>query len=94
MGRGLVQVLASMFLSTPPRGGRREIVRRQYKLVEFLSTPPRGGRLSRRLRSVTFSLFLSTPPRGGRHAHHKAALIFEELVSIHAPAWGATVILK
>ena len=60
--------------------------------VKFQSAPPRGGRLSRAHAVSTAGIkFQSAPPRGGRHglpsgiSHH-----IRGLVSIRAPAWGAT----
>ena len=57
----------------------------------FQSTPPRGGRpaISRYLRRLL--RFQSTPPRGGRRPYRVGAVPRVERVSIHAPAWGATL---
>ena len=58
---------------------------------EFQSTLPRGERLNRRARDTGSRRFQSTLPRGERPAvefpeqHHR-------LVSIHAPAGGATFV--
>jgi len=56
----------------------------------FQSTPPHGGRQAEGAKWLIHKLFQSTPPHGGRHAgiiaHNR-----EDAVSIHAPAWGATL---
>ena len=55
----------------------------------FQSTRPRGARLSRSGDGRSFCRFQSTRPRGARRAaHHRQA--GRSLISIHAPAWGAT----
>jgi len=56
----------------------------------FQSTPPRGGRQSVAQAYQVPGLFQSTPPRGGR----LFAVFYNDfvhLVSIHAPARGATL---
>ncbi len=55
----------------------------------FQSTPPRGGRPRRTNAARHIVLFQSTPPRGGRRSA-PAGPAPECLVSIHAPARGAT----
>ena len=57
--------------------------------VKFQSTHPRGVRLLLRPTDSTVVLFQSTHPRGVRQAHQRA-LPLAQMVSIHAPAWGAT----
>ena len=58
---------------------------------EFQSTPPRGGRqLLHTLGRAGFP-FQSTPPRGGRRALQPGDVAAGTVVSIHAPAWGATI---
>ena len=55
----------------------------------FQSTPPRGGRRKLLLTNSRHYKFQSTPPRGGRQKTSlKTSLIC--IVSIHAPARGAT----
>jgi len=56
----------------------------------FQSTRPRGARLMQSLRAEIDSLFQSTRPRGARlfWSDGRAA---RQNVSIHAPAWGATL---
>src|SRR5690606_30029358 len=56
---------------------------------EFQSTPPHGGRRDPKLRADLHKVFQSTPPHGGR----LVAVGVDRLggmVSIHAPARGAT----
>ncbi len=80
----------AMFQSTPPRGGRRHGSGSLTTSSRFQSTPPRGGRpIAGRARLVA-SVFQSTPPRGGRPASRRELRRTAE-VSIHAPAWGATI---
>ena len=55
----------------------------------FQSTPPRGGRPAVQDISRILNRFQSTPPRGGRQYHFSNYSI-REIISIHAPAWGAT----
>ena len=59
--------------------------------VEFQSTPPHGGRRPGAIdkRVVDLVEFQSTPPHGGRRGLHPLAVI-PVIVSIHAPARGAT----
>ena len=59
-------------------------------LLTFQSTPPRGGRLTSSCPRVEALEFQSTPPRGGRQPE-AVRLTPLDRVSIHAPAWGATV---
>src|SRR5437763_1406956 len=78
----------TLFQSTPPHGGRRTNATDVSKFCTFQSTPPRGGRLSPlSLRSMGHS-FNPRPRAGG-----DVALAIEhpgQVVSIHAPARGAT----
>ncbi len=80
---------SSRFQSTPPRGGRPTFAQVIAPPMLFQSTPPRGGRQAFAAGPRKPYTFQSTPPRGGRR------LIVRErhtqgVVSIHAPAWGAT----
>ena len=56
----------------------------------FQSTPPHGGRQAWRYIIFKRRWFQSTPPHGGRLFN---CFIYARymLVSIHAPAWGATI---
>jgi len=82
---------APSFQSTPPRGGRPPpTLPCPINIMLFQSTPPRGGRPRSPLSPSRTSRFQSTPPRGGRR--HVITSVAQCLaVSIHAPAWGATV---
>ena len=80
-----------MFQSTRPRGARHLQI--YYKLGnhEFQSTRPRGARPALGGEIVKdYIKFQSTRPRGARRLHWSARHASER-VSIHAPAWGATV---
>ncbi len=56
---------------------------------QFQSTPPHGGRPRYSLNVMPSKTFQSTPPHGGRQ-NLLAADGQPHVVSIHAPAWGAT----
>ena len=56
---------------------------------KFQSTPPRGGRRHLSQQTGISVQFQSTPPRGGRHPVLLESLPLH-IVSIHAPARGAT----
>ena len=79
------------FQSTRPRGARRH---RPCGLAQACSFNPRarvGRDMLRQVENITREKFQSTRPRGARPKRavlHAAAPV----VSIHAPAWGATAI--
>ena len=77
------------FQSTHPRGVRQKQTVAFFEAVQFQSTHPRGVRRPRQQAPAKRKLFQSTHPRGVRHKRrvwtHRLML-----VSIHAPAWGAT----
>jgi len=78
------------FQSTPPHGGRPGAKGDALIDIAFQSTPPHGGRpRSTRWRSCP-TAFQSTPPHGGRHNQGGRIIVIFD-VSIHAPAWGATI---
>ena len=56
---------------------------------QFQSTHPRGVRRKRVFHLRAFAVFQSTHPRGVRHLTSSPTFC-RDLVSIHAPAWGAT----
>ncbi len=56
----------------------------------FQSAPPRGGRREVRVRQVAERRFQSAPPRGGRPPNGERFRA-PPVVSIRAPAWGATL---
>ena len=82
--------VTSVFQSTPPHGGRR---RRNYPSLKLLCFNPRprmgGDHILDDLLSTQLK-FQSTPPHGGRHFHPHTITGIQK-VSIHAPAWGATL---
>ena len=88
-GQDLVEEI--MFQSTRPRGARR--YPSMPRLIGRASFNPRA-RVGRDLRSPspnsTKQSFQSTRPRGARHGRHYIGQWWGD-VSIHAPAWGATV---
>ena len=80
---------ALMFQSTRPRGARPATRRTATARRMFQSPRPRGARRRRWRTLRTRSRFQSTRPRGARLSHD--FLLFDPLlVSIHAPAGGAT----
>ena len=60
--------------------------------TKFQSTLPRGERLESRAITAEAEVFQSTLPRGERlgNGQHRSGIS----ISIHAPAWGATPILR
>ena len=77
------------FQSTPPHGGR-PISGSSFNTVTCFNPRPRMGGDSIRwdLQSL-LRRFQSTPPHGGR-PFPRGRCITTDIVSIHAPAWGAT----
>ena len=55
----------------------------------FQSTPPHGGRRNRGIGKRQTICFNPRPRMGGDHQHRRKQC--PEVVSIHAPAWGATI---
>jgi len=81
-----------MFQSTHPRGVRLKAKTSEVWNNMFQSTHPRGVRPIALLGGTVFSQFQSTHPRGVRPdtaSNHKV----NGIVSIHAPARGATLTL-
>ena len=92
VGRDFVGSLAHIqagFQSTRPRGARHRRMQEQAPAIVFQSTRPRGARLFRLPLSGSCFKFQSTRPRGARHS--SCDYCAAKRVSIHAPAWGATV---
>ena len=76
------------FNSRPRVGGDPpELVRGMMNFV-FQFTPPRGGRRAESEGQRMIEKFQFTPPRGGRPGG--MASLELTVISIHAPAWGAT----
>ena len=78
-----------LFQSTRPHGARLALVPMRLTRAMFQSTRPHGARQVRHVRRVQEVGFQSTRPHGARpdeamHAHGRL------IVSIHAPARGAT----
>ena len=78
-----------MFQSTPPHGGRQIQPKQQVMQLSFQSTPPHGGRLMWANDGYETGGFNPRPRMGGDtgRRHHPLS----PPVSIHAPAWGATL---
>ena len=72
-----------------PAWGATCIVWMASTMLSFQSTRPRGARHISPSADLTGSVFQSTCPRGARR-DEAGVLQHESLVSIHAPAWGAT----
>jgi len=77
-----------MFQSTPPRRGRLGPPKKSVECWLFQSTPPRRGRRFSPLLCQPHCCFNPRPREGGDFAG--ASLDGASLVSIHAPAKGAT----
>ena len=77
------------FQSTHPRGVRLLPQIGADAIIRFQSTHPRGVRRRALPCWPASTRFQSTHPRGVRHASLER-VPHEALVSIHAPAWGAT----
>ena len=65
----------------------------QDPLYWFQSTHPRGVRLAFRAYNYIANEFQSTHPRGVRR-YVPYRLLWDDWVSIHAPAWGATELFR
>ena len=85
---GLNELVDAAFQSAPPRGGRLMFPWASCSYRTFQSAPPRGGR--RRSTAVRHPAGSFNPrPRVGGDAP-LIGLIDARIVSIRAPAWGAT----
>ena len=76
-------------IHAPAWGATNAFAFRAYNYIVFQSTHPRGVRLSNEAFKATDIGFQSTHPRGVRRGHADACRT-HYIVSIHAPAWGAT----
>mgnify|MGYP003962240501 CR=1 FL=1 len=76
------------FQSTPPHGGRPSNIERAIRISMFQSTPPHGGRRKPPGRCGPVWRFNPRPRMGGDHISLSSSTL--SIVSIHAPAWGAT----
>ena len=81
-----------LFQSMHPRGVRQHKSIYTIWILWFQSTHPRGVRLWSNFTSEELRSFQSTHPRGVRLVKMSYDKFFAN-VSIHAPAWGATVVL-
>ena len=77
------------FQSTRPRGARRFVGISVFALLLFQSTRPRGARPNTTPKFSFLLGFQSTRPRGARHKSCTLQCT-PRMISIHAPAWGAT----
>ena len=84
-------LMFTLFQSTHPRGVRRWPESKSSRPTSFQSTHPRGVRHQGAIRAkARHGRFQSTHPRGVRPLFSTYSLL-ARLVSIHAPAWGATL---
>ena len=84
--------LASPFcvsIHAPAWGATKYLRCWNYHYIWFQSTRPRGARQSRFVTTRCGALFQSTRPRGARRLT-RTMVKRRRMVSIHAPAWGAT----
>ena len=86
--RRIITIPPKNFNSRPRAGGDRHHRVRVYLASQFQFTPPRRGRLVGLAFEFITYLFQFTPPRRGRLAEN--ARLQNSLISIHAPAQGAT----
>jgi len=78
------------FNPRPRMGGDLSVTFRPSYQGWFQSTPPHGGRRHLAHALPVDTPFQSTPPHGGRRPP-APSLLPGRIVSIHAPAWGATL---
>ncbi len=78
------------FQSTRPRGARHSYNESLIVYRWFQSTRPRGARLKQLGQQYGILSFQSTRPRGARRSKRGEGCR-KLSVSIHAPAWGATI---
>ncbi len=78
-----------MFQSTRPHGARPAIFQAMRHVALFQSTRPHGARRLMIIDTKLICPFQSTRPHGARPGEHGCRAIYQ-IVSIHAPAWGAT----
>ena len=80
------------FQSTPPHGGRLGVIEENPYDRVFQSTPPHGGRPWRQSTGSPSRRFNPRPRMGGDSSPRSTAT--STCVSIHAPAWGATMAIR
>ncbi len=80
-------------IHAPARGATGAGSQTDLNQLLFQSTPPRGGRLEAPVICLWSTVFQSTPPRGGRHLG-RIYPPHRRVISIHAPARGATQSLQ
>ncbi len=73
-----------------PAWGATERESERLRQELFQSTPPHGGRHLKGIFKYVAMVFQSTPPHGGRR--QVVTRMHPGMVSIHAPAWGATAL--
>ena len=78
-------------IHAPAWGATTRPIRESCRRRGFYPRPRVGGDLTGAGPASRAGLFLSTPPRGGRQGMVKSTKILGDKVSIHAPAWGATM---
>ena len=82
-----------IFQSTLPHGERQQIQQCSGRLYRFQSTLPHGERRRISKKMYKSGKFQSTLPHGERHYFGLPTGV-TGIISIHAPAWGATETLK
>ena len=88
------EMRAKMFQSTPPHGGRQDQYGERLSMAEFQSTPPHGGRRTIIVDKIEPKTGFNPRPRMGGDRIKAECDQCGKRVSIHAPAWGATLFLK
>ncbi len=81
-----------VFQSTPPHGGRREMMDSETFFFGVSIHAPAWGATSSTPRSSRKATGFNPRPRMGGDWYFAVTAYNADAVSIHAPAWGATVI--
>ncbi len=84
------RIWQSPFQSTRPRGARPSVMAAQQHLHRFQSTRPRGARPAAATLANQPRKGFNPRARVGRDVPPIVQVALTTLVSIHAPAWGAT----
>ena len=85
----LLLVLLVISIHAPAWGATDAFSRHAYNTAYFNSRPRVGGDTTMTNGDKIRSIFQFTPPRGGRQLG-ESRYCEVDLISIHAPAWGAT----
>ena len=82
-----------MFQSTFPQGERLIVPSAFHDLASFNPRSRKGNDVKCYIHLSPLTVFQSTFPQGERHMHHLSKMYAVQIVSIHVPARGTTVII-